>query len=327
MERREFIGGLGAAATTWPRSAWAQVRPPVIGVFGPHSSKTFAVTLLPAFHRGLAEQGYEEGRNVSVEYLWSDGSYERLPSLMAELVRRKVDVIVAAGGGTAALTAKDANTTIPIIILAGDDPVRLGLVSSINRPGANITGVVQLVVASEGKRLELMHELVPDAKVIAFLINPIRHNAGRQVAAMQTTAEALGVRLTVIEADDDGDLPRAIATARASAGALIIGADAYFFVRHQQIVALVHTHALPTMYFFREFVAAGGLVSYGSNLVSAFHEIGVYAGKVLKGGDPAEMPMVQQSDKLELVLNAATARNLGLTVPLRLLALADEVIE
>jgi len=304
----------------------AQARRPVIGFFGPLST-TLASALLPAFHRGLAEQGYVEGRSVSVEYLWSDGSYERLPSLMAELVRRKVDVIIAAGGGIAALTAKNAQTTIPIIILAGDDPVRLGLVSSINRPGANITGVVQLVVASEGKRLELMRELVPEAKVIAFLTNPARPNAEPQVVAMQTTAAALGVTLTVVRADHDDDLPRAVAAARASAGALIIGADPYFFVRKEQIVALAETHALPTMYFFREFVAAGGLVSYGSNLVNAYHQVGVYAGKVLKGGDPAEMPMVQQSDKLELVLNANTAKNLGLTVPPTFLARADEVLE
>jgi len=194
----------------------AQARRPVIGFFGPLST-TLASALLPAFHRGLAEQGYVEGRSVSVEYLWSDGSYERLPSLMAELVRRKVDVIIAAGGGIAALTAKNAQTTIPIIILAGDDPVRLGLVSSINRPGANITGVVQLVVASEGKRLELMRELVPEAKVIAFLTNPARPNAEPQVVAMQTTAAALGVTLTVVRADHDDDLPRAVAAARASA--------------------------------------------------------------------------------------------------------------
>lgn len=327
MRRREFVGGLGATAVTWRHSAHAQARQPVVGLFGPHSSTTLASALLPALHRGLAEQGYTVGRNVSFEYLWSDGSYERLPSLAAELVRRRVDVIVAAGGGIAAQTAKAATATIPIIILAGDDPVRAGLVSSINRPGGNITGVVQLVVASEAKRLELLHELVPDAKVIAFLTNPARPNPGAQAAAMQSAAAALGVTLALVEADDDDDLPRAVAAARAVAGGLIIGADPYFFVRHEQIVALVQSHALPTMYFFREFVAAGGLVSYGSNLVNAYHQIGVYAGKVLKGGDPAEMPMVQQSDKLEFVLNAQTARTLGLTIPPSLLARADEVIE
>ena len=328
MERREFVGGLGAAAAMWSGGrAQAQARQPVIGFFGPQTSKTLAPALLPAFHDGLAEQGYIEGRNVSFEYLWSDGSYERLPSLAAELVRRNVDLIVAAGGGIAAQIAKSATTKIPIIILAGEDPVRVGLVSSINRPGGNITGVVQLVVASEAKRLELMHELVPEAKVVAFLTNPARPNLAAQVSAMQTAAEVLGVRLTVVEADDDDDLPHAVAAARSAAGALVVGADPYFFVRHEQIVSLVRAHALPTMYFFREFVSAGGLVSYGSNLVNAYRQIGVYAGKVLKGGNPAEMPMVQQSDKLELVLNTGTARTLGLTIPPTLLARADEVIE
>lgn len=327
MRRRDVLLTLGPGLAAWSRNAGAQNRRPVIGFFGVHSSTTLAPTLLPAFRKGLAEQGYVEGRNVSIEYLWADGLYERLPALVSELVTRNVDVIVAAGGSIAAQAAKAATGSIPVIILAGDDPVRLGLVSSINRPGTNITGVAQLVVASEGKRLELMHELVPAAKVIAFLTNPARSNSERQVAAMQEAAKAVGVELAVLEADDDGDLRSVLGTAKPAAGALIVGADPYFFVRHELIVSLVESHALPTMYFFREFVAAGGLVSYGSNLANAFHQIGVYAGKVLSGIKPAEMPMVQQSDKLELVLNATTAKKLGLAIPPTFLARADEVIE
>jgi len=326
MRRRQFIRGLGAAeAISW-RGVRAQARQPVIGFFSVHSSATAAPTVLPAFHRGLAEAGYVEGRNVSVEYLWADGTYERLPALVAELVRRRVDVIVASGGTIAAQTAKAGTSSIPLIALAGDDPVRLGLVSSINPTGGNVTGVAQLVVASERKRLEFTHELVPDANAIAFLTNPSRTNSGRQ-AAMQTTATELGVTLALFEAVDDDDLRRAVAAARRAAGALIVAGDAYFFVRHEQIVALAERHALPAMYPFREFVAAGGLASYGTNLADAYHQIGVYAGKVLKGGDPGNMPMVQQSDKLELVLNARTARTLGLTIPPTLLARAEEVIE
>jgi putative ABC transport system substrate-binding protein len=327
MRRRQFIRGLGAAAAISSRGVHAQARQPIIGFLSVHSSTTVAPTVLPAFHRGLAEAGYIEGLNVSVEYLWADGSYERLPALVAELVRRRVDVIVAAGGIIAAQTAKAETTSIPIIALAGDDPVRLGLVSSINHPGGNVTGVAQLVGASERKRLEFTHELVPDANAIAYLTNPSRTNSGRQVAAMQTTATELGVTLALFEAVDDDDLPRAVAAARGAAGALIVAGDPYFFVRHEKIVALAERHALPAMYFFREFVAAGGLVSYGPNLADAYHQIGVYAGKVLKGGDPGNMPMVQQTDKLELVLNARTARTLGLTIPPTLLARAEEVIE
>jgi putative ABC transport system substrate-binding protein len=325
MLRREFLALFGGAAT-FPFAAAAQQKA-VIGFFGVHSPKTLAPGLLPAFWRGLNEVGYHEERNVAVDYLWADGRYERLPALAAELVRRRVDVIVAAGGSIAAQTAKDATSTIPVIILAGDDPVRLGLVNSINQPGGNLTGVAQLVVASEGKRLELLRELVPTADVIAFLSNPARSNSERQVTEIQNAAGALGLKLLVVEADEDDDLAPAFARARAEAGALVVGADPYFFVRHDSLVALAAVHALPTMYFFREFVLAGGLVSYGSNLASAFHQVGVYTGKVLKGTPPAELPLVQQSDKLELVLNVKTAKTLGLSVPPTLLARADEVIE
>jgi putative ABC transport system substrate-binding protein len=205
--------------------------------------------------------------------------------------------------------------------------VWLGFAASLSRPGGNVTGVVQLVIASGAKRLELLRELVPDAKVIAFLNNPARPNASRQTQDMQATADALGVRLAEIEADTDDDLPESIAAARTQASALVVAGDAYFLARQYRIVALAGQHALPTMYFFREFVTAGGLISYGSNLANAYHQVGVYAGKVLKGARPADLPMIQQSDQLELVLNMRTARALGLQVPATLLAQADEVIE
>ncbi|HEY7386239.1 MAG TPA: ABC transporter substrate-binding protein, partial [Beijerinckiaceae bacterium] len=223
--------------------------------------------------------------------------------------------------------AKRATSTVPVIILAGDDPVRLGLVASINRPGGNVTGVAQLVAASEGKRLELLRELVPAAERIAMLANPRRENSERQMQELQAGARALGITLHVIEAGADDELPRAMGEARNRADALIVAADPYFFARHDRIVGLAALHSLPSIYFFREFVTAGGLVSYGSNLADAFREIGSYAGKVLRGGNPGEMPMVQQSDKLELVVNLKTAATLGLTIPLTILARADEVIE
>ncbi len=326
MRRREVIAALGAAA--WPLAARAQ-QPPVrvIGFLGAVSAATLALVHLPAFRRGLEEAGYVEGRNVSVEYLWADGFYDRLPALATELVRRRVDVIVAAGGTITAMAAKAATTTIPTIILAGDDPVRLGLVASINRPGGNITGVAQLVVASEGKRLELLRELAPQANLVAFLTNPNRPNSPEQREAIQKAASTLRLGLVVLEADDDDELPRAFAAAQREAGALVVGADPYFFARHERIVALADHHSLPAMYFFREFVLAGGLASYGSSLAHAYHQVGVYTGKVLKGADPAELPVVQQSDKLELVINLKTAKALGLTIAPTFVARADEVIE
>jgi len=329
MRRREILALLaGVVAWSAPAEAWAQSKKtPVIGFLGASSSGTAASLLLPAFRRGLEELGFVEGQNIVVEYVWADAVYDRLPALAAELVRRRVDVIVAAGGSIAALVAKAATSSIPIIALAGDDPVRLGLAASINRPGGNVTGVVQLVVASEGKRLELLRELVPDAKVVAFLANPGRPNSQRQIQEMQAAAQALGLELLVVQADDDDDLAQALSVARAGGAAVVVGADPYFFARHERIVALAERHALPAMYFFREFVVAGGLVSYGSSLTDAYRQVGVYTGQILKGADPAQLPMWQQSEKLELVINARTAKAIGLTIPPTLLARADEVVE
>jgi putative ABC transport system substrate-binding protein len=327
MRRREFLAGLGGAAGSPLMARAQQSRLPVIGFLGIASSTVMRPALLPAFRRGLEQEGYVEGRDVAIEYSWAEGSYDRLPVLADEAARRRVDVIVAAGGTVAALVAKRATSTVPVIILAGDDPVRLGLVASINRPGGNVTGVAQLVAASEGKRLELLRELVPAAERIAMLANPRRENSERQMQELQAGARALGITLHVIEAGADDELPRAMGEARNRADALIVAADPYFFARHDRIVGLAALHSLPSIYFFREFVTAGGLVSYGSNLADAFREIGSYAGKVLRGGNPGEMPMVQQSDKLELVVNLKTAATLGLTIPLTILARADEVIE
>jgi ABC-type uncharacterized transport system substrate-binding protein len=229
--------------------------------------------------------------------------------------------------GRPLLAAKQATPSIPIVILAGSDPVQWGLVASLNRPGGNVTGVAQLVVEVEAKRLELLRELVPTAATVALLANPKRPGSERQQQNVQAAARTLGLTLLVVEADEEDDFDPAFATARAGAGALIVSADPFFFAHRDRIVALAEHHSLPTMYFFREFVAAGGLVSYGSNLGNAYHHIGVYAGKILKGLNPAEMPMVQQSDKLELVINLKTARVLGIQVPATLQTSADEVIE
>jgi putative ABC transport system substrate-binding protein len=326
MRRRELVASLAAAV--WPLTTSAQqARTPVVGFLGLGSPTTVGPALLAAFHRGLAEAGYTDGRNVAVDYVWAEGLYDRLPTLAAELVRRRVDVIVAAGGTTAALAAKGATTSIPIVIMAGSDPVQWGLVASVNRPGSNVTGVVQLVVEVEAKRLELLRELVPSTPTVALLANPKRPGSERQQKDVEAAARALGLTLLVVDADDDDDLAPAFEAASAGAGALIVSADPFFFARRDRIVALAEHHSLPTMYFFREFVAAGGLVSYGSNLGNAYYHIGVYAGKILKGFNPAEMPMVQQSDKLELVINLKTARVLGIQVPATLQTSADEVIE
>jgi putative tryptophan/tyrosine transport system substrate-binding protein len=327
VRRRAFIAVLGGAAAAWPVVASAQQAKTPVVAFVSSASPAIHGALLPAFRRGLAAAGYSEDRNVTVEYLWAEGSYERLAALMAEAVGRRVDVIVAAGGTAAALAAKGTTSTIPIIMLAGDDPVRLGLVASINHPRGNVTGVAQLVVASEGKRLEVLRELLPKAKNIAVLFNPVKANANEQLQDLQRAAQVLGVTLHVVEASADDQLAGAMAAGRSAAEAMIVAADPYLFARYDRIVRLSAQHVLPAIYFFREFVADGGLISYGSNLADAYREIGAYAGKVLRGENPADIPVVQQSDKLELVINLKTAKALGLEVPLTLLARADEVIE
>jgi putative ABC transport system substrate-binding protein len=284
--------------------------------------------LLDEFRNGLAENGYREGQNVLIEYRWAEGRYDRLPALAAELVRRRVDVIVATGGSPPGQAARAATDTIPIVILSGTDPVAAGLVGSLSHPGGNVTGVAQLVSESDTKRLEILHELVPAAGTIAYLENPTFPTARAREENIATQARALGVKLLVIKATTDRDFGAAFATiSQARIGSLLIGPDPSFFAQQDQLVALSARHSVPTMYFFREFVTAGGLISYGTRLAEGYRQVGVYAGRILKGVKPADLPIAQQSEKIEMVINLKTAKSLGLAVPTSLLARADEIIE
>ncbi len=326
MRRREFITILSGAATGWPLLGFAQQPTrPIIGFLS--TGEPYAPTL-NEFRNGLAESGYEEGQNAFIEYRWAEGHYDRLPALATELVGRGVGVIVTAGGSNAATAAKTATNTIPIVVLMGGDPVELGLAVSLGRPGGNVTGVAQLVVASEQKRLELLHELLPSIKTITYLVNPAGPNAKKQIQDVVSQEHALGVKLSIVHARSDADFAAAFASiTQDRIGALLVGADPFFFIRRSQLVALSLSHAVPTMYFFREFIAAGGLISYGTRLAEGYHQLGVYTGKVLKGAKPADLPITQQSEKIELVINLKTAKALGLDVPLSLLTRADELIE
>jgi putative ABC transport system substrate-binding protein len=325
MKRREFITLLGGAAA-WPGTASSQQPAmPVIGFL--HTTEAYPPSL-HEFHNALAEAGFFEGRNVRIEYRWGGGQYDRLPDLAADLVRRRVDVIVAGGGGPSGRAAKAATNTIPIVVLSGGDPVQLGLVSALSHPGGNVTGVAQLVSAAEQKRLELLHELVPAAKTIAYLVNPTAPNAETQAQEIASEGRGFGVNVSVLRASSDDDITAAFGTiAQERVGALLVGNDAFFFMKRHQLVVLSARYTVPAMYFFRDFVTAGGLIGYGTRLSDAYHQIGVYTAQILKGANPADMPIVQQSEKIELIINLKTAKVLGLDVPLSLLTRADELIE
>jgi putative ABC transport system substrate-binding protein len=325
MRRREFISLIGTAAT-WPLAARAQ-KPtmPVIGFLNGASYDKSAY-LVSAFHRGLAETGFVEGRNVAFDYRSADGQYDRLPALAAELARRQVDVIAATGTPTG-LPAKAATTTIPIVFVTGSDPVQQGLVSNLSRPDGNLTGATTLAVELGQKRLELLHELVPSSNSVAALVNPTGPNLTPLMSDLRAAARIVGLQLHVVHASTVPDLDAAFATiVQSRAGALVIGVDTFYNSQSVRLAQLALRHGVPAMYQYREFVAAGGLISYGGSITDAYRVIGTYAGRILKGEKPAELP-VQQSTKAELFINLKTAKALGITVPPTLLVRADEAIE
>jgi ABC-type uncharacterized transport system substrate-binding protein len=322
MKRREFITLLGGAAA-WPLGVHAQPAMPVIGYLHFGSSGPFEFMLTP-FRQGLRETGYVEGQNVAIEYRWAEGRYDRLPTLAADLVSRKVDVLVAVGP-PCARAAKDATSTIPIVFSVGTDPVAEGLVTNLARPTGNLTGISILQVDLIPKRLELLCELVPHAKIIGLLTNP--NNPNPWIGDVEQAARVKGVQLQVVKASSESEIDAAFATlVQLHADGLIIGDDVFFTSRREQLVALASRHSVPAIERWREFVAAGGLISYGPTLSGVSHQTGIYVGRILKGAKPSDLPVVQPT-KFELLINLQTAKALGLEVPPTLLARADEVIE
>jgi putative ABC transport system substrate-binding protein len=327
MRRREFIRFVGGGAAAWPFAARSQQRAmPRIGLLAAPTAASY-VPYVDSLRQGLKEAGYIEGQNVAIEYRWADGQYERLPAMAAELVNHQVAAIATIGGVPAALAAKAATSTIPIVFGIADDPVRLGLVDSLARPKGNATGISMLTVSLEQKCLELIHELMPKATSIAILLNAKNPQTASQVPETKVAAAALGLNLSVLNASSDSEIDSAyVAAAQEKVNALIIGADSFLHSRREQLIALSARYALPTIYRYREESMIGGLMSYGINLTSAYHLEGNYVGRVLKGEMPADLP-VQQSTNVELVINLKTAKTLDLTFPLTQLGRADVVIE
>jgi putative ABC transport system substrate-binding protein len=325
MRRREFISFLGGAAAAWPLAARAQQPTiPVVGFLSGSSREPFRVA---AFNQGLNEAGFVDGKNVMIEYHWVEGQYDRLPELAADLVHRRVAVIAAVAGPNPPLAAKAATATIPIVFVTATDPVETGLVTSLNRPDANLTGVHMIGTLLSSKRQELLHQLVPTAALVAMLVNPTRTSTQYELREVQAAADKIGQQLRILSAKTDRDIDAAFATiVEQRIGGLIVHGDPFFTSRRDQIVPLTIRHAIPTIFAWREFTTAGGLMSYGPSLRAAYGQAGIYTGRILNGAKPADLQVVQ-STAFELVINLKTAKALGLTIPDKMLTVADEVIE
>jgi putative ABC transport system substrate-binding protein len=327
MRRRKFITLLGGAAAAWPLTAWAQQKAmAVVGFLHPSSPQSYA-SLIPAFRNGLGEAGYVEGQNLIIEYRWAEDQYDRLPALAAELVSQRVNVIATANATAAALAAKGATSTIPIVFTIGADPVQFGLVASLNRPGGNVTGVSFLSNVLVAKQLELLREFLPTASELGLLVNPRNPNAESDTKQANAAAKSVGRKIHVVYASTEQDLDTAFAAlTKQHVAALVVVPDALFVGQREPLAALAARHAMPTIYSNRLYPDAGGLMSYGASQFDAYRQAGVYVGRILGGANPADLPVVQPT-KFELVINGKTAKALGLTIPDKLLVLADQVIE
>jgi putative ABC transport system substrate-binding protein len=327
MRRRDFIKVIAGSAVAWPLAARAQQSPvPVVGFLNSASPQPW-VSYVAGFRTGLKEVGYIDGQNVAIEFRWADGHYERLPGMAADLVRRKVAVLVATGGTPSIVAAKAATTTIPIVFSIGHDPVKAGYVASLNRPGGNITGVNLLVGAMESKRLGLLRALVPGLQLIAVLLNPDSPLHVDQTSEVQDAARAIGQQIQILHAGNESDIDTAFATAlQLRAGGMVVGSDPFFNSQRDKIIALAARYAIPAIYEQREHTLAGGLMSYGTNISDGYRQVGVYAGRILKGEKPGDLPVVQ-STRFAFIINLKTAKALGIEVPPNLSAEADEIVE